>query len=171
MDGASGLGLAGVEDGPMDVLAVHAFAAESGQQGGMDVDHPMLKVVGDHDQREEAGEDDEVDAGVAELGPDGVAEGLGVVELLAGDDVDGQAALTGAVDAGGIGVGGDDADDFGVERPSVDALGEIEHGRSAAADEHAEAEGSGWAELVGHRGGPWHRLDRRRGFISVVVTG
>ena len=76
VDGAAGDLDAGVEDGLVDVMAVHAGAAEGGDQRGVDVDDAAGEVGRDGGELQEAGHGDVVDAGVAAGGEDGVAEGF-----------------------------------------------------------------------------------------------
>lgn len=139
VDGAAGGGFVGVDDGLVDVVAVHALAAELGEQGGVDVEDAVGVVVGDNEQGEEASEDEQVGLGVAAGGENGVGEGVLVGVLLAGQDVDGQAAVFGALDAFAVVVGGDDAGDGGVEGACGDAVVEVEEGRAPAGEGNGEA--------------------------------
>ena len=111
VDGDAGGGVAGVEDGLVDVVAVHAFAAVAGEEGGVDVDDAAGVGLeeGGGEAPEEAGEDDEVDAEVAEL----VEEAGGVEEVVAGDEDGGEVEAPGALEDGGAGVVADDGDDAG----------------------------------------------------------
>lgn len=91
MDGNAALLFAGSKDSFVDMMPVHAFAAISGEQGGMDVDDAV--GIGCCDTRgnepEEAGEDDEVRAFV--LQP--AQQFVGVAEFLAGKDAGGDLEL------------------------------------------------------------------------------
>ena len=113
VDGAAGGGFVCTEDGFVDVVAVHALAAELGQQGGVDVEDAVFVVFGGDEQGEEAGEDEQVGLRFAAGGKDGVGEGVLVWVGLAGQDVDGQAAVFRALDPLAVFVGGDDAGDLG----------------------------------------------------------
>lgn len=132
VDGAAGDLAAVVEDGLVDVVAVHALAAEAGEEGGVDVEDFALVVGWDDQEAEEAGEADEVGVGVAGGVEDGVGEGVFVGVLLAGQDVDGEVELFGALDAEAGGVGGDDGGDVGVELAGLGAFVEVLQGGAAA---------------------------------------
>lgn len=146
VDGAAGGGFVGVEDGLVDVVAVHALAAELGEEGWVDVEDAVLEVVGDDQEGEEAGEDEEVGVCVAAGLEDGVGEGVLVGVLLAGQDVDGQLAVAGSLDAFAVIVGGDDGGDVGVEGVGLDAVVEVEEGRAPAREGDGEA-GLAWEGL------------------------
>ena len=75
VDGAAAELAAVVEDGLVDAAARRAAAAEAGEQGGVDVHHPVGPGRGDRQQAEPAGQADQVDAGVAVDGFDGVEHG------------------------------------------------------------------------------------------------
>ena len=74
MDGDAALLFAGSKDSFVDMMPVHAFAAISGEQGGMDVDDAV--GIGCCDTRgnepEEACEDDEIGAFFLQLAEDDV---------------------------------------------------------------------------------------------------
>ncbi|HLO41809.1 MAG TPA: hypothetical protein VK176_12360, partial [Phycisphaerales bacterium] len=124
-DGASRLGFARGDDGFVDVMAMHAFAAELGKQGGVDVDDFAFESGRNADHFQIAREDDEVDGVGAEdfskrEGGDG-----------AGDHDDMQAALLAALDAGARGAC-DDEGDASAEVASLDGVEEVEDGAAAA---------------------------------------
>ena len=79
MDGHACFCFAGCFDGFVDVVSIHAFSAELGQQCGMEVDDAAWVGVDEEGgyHEEEAGQDDEVDLVVAEQGQ----EFVGVVEI------------------------------------------------------------------------------------------
>ena len=91
MDGNAALLFAGSKDSFVDMMPVHAFAAISGEQGGMDVDYAV--GIGCRDTRgnepEEAGEDDEVRAFVLQS----AQQFVGVAEFLTGKDTGGDLEL------------------------------------------------------------------------------
>lgn len=159
VDGAAGFFFAGGEDGLVDVVAVHAFAAVLSwaaaggrKQRGVDVEDAAGEVVGDLPKGEEAGHECEVDAVVPEDVGDAFGEGFEGAGVFAGDDVDGEVEVLGALDAFAGGVAGDDAGDLGVEFFAGDDIGEVLEGGAAAGDEDAEAEGhgrppAGWERL------------------------
>ena len=91
MDGDAAFLFAGSKDSFVDMMPVHAFAAISGEQGGMDVDYAV--GIGCRDTRgnepEKAGEDNEVRAFV--LQP--AQQFVGVAEFLTGKDAGGNLEL------------------------------------------------------------------------------
>ena len=119
----------------MDVPAVHPLAAERRQQRRVDVQHPQAEVVGDRQQLQPAGEQHVIDAPLAH----GVEDARGEVgPRRRPDDPRWDAGLPGAVEGEGVGLAGDHADDFGVERAVGDAVEEILQGRAAAAHQDGE---------------------------------
>lgn len=114
VDGAAGGLLACFEDGFVDVVAVHPLAAELGEQGRVDVEDAVGEVVGDDQQGEEAGEDEQVGLCVSAGVEDGIGEGVLVGVVFARQNLDGQALVTGTLDALAVVVGGDDTGDRGV---------------------------------------------------------
>ena len=103
-----------LEDGLVDAVAVHALAAEGGNQGGVDVGDAVLEVGRDQDVFEEAAHDDETDPCLPARAKDGVAEGLGGVAGVSFDDASGDVCLDGVSQAGGVGIAGDDQRDLSV---------------------------------------------------------
>ena len=63
MHSHAGLGLTGIFDSLVDMVAVHPYPAELRQEGGMEVDHPVVIFIDEEirDDKEETGEDYEID--------------------------------------------------------------------------------------------------------------
>ncbi len=90
VDGAAGFFFAGAEDGFVDVVAVHAFAAEFGEECGVDVHDAVGEIVGDFPESEEAGHEGEIDGVVSEVVGDGGGEIFEGGEIFSGDDEGGE---------------------------------------------------------------------------------
>lgn len=141
VDGASGFGFAGGDDGFVDVEAVHAFAAEFGKEGGMDVED-ALGEGGEDGCGEEAEVAGERDMGSGRCGEGGEkAVAVGWLVGFHGDDGGGDAELNGALEAGEVGFGGDDDGDFGGQAAIAGGGDEVGHvaAPALATDEDGES--------------------------------
>lgn len=139
VDGAAGGGFACCEDGFMHMMAVHALAAELGQQRRVDIQHTAGKVVRDDKQREEASEDQQVSVGFSADAEHGIGEGMLVEVGLAGHDMDVKATVLGAFNTLTVIVGCDDTGNLSVEGACLDAVIEVEQGCAPAGERDCEA--------------------------------
>jgi len=141
VDGTSGFGFAGGYDGFVHVDAVHAFAAEFGEEGGMNIEDAPGES-GEDRCREEAEISSEADVGGGGCG-EGGAETFAVGRFirLDGDDGGGDAELDGTLETGEVGFGGDDDGDFGGEAAITGGGDKVGHiaAPALAADEDGES--------------------------------
>ena len=148
VDGAAGDADAGVEHGLVDVVAVHAGAAEGGDQRGVDVDDAAGEVGRHGGEFQEAGHGDVVDAGVAAGGEDGVAEGFvagaaGGEIAAANDCVWGCRLSSAKLKSAGFGDAGDDEADVDRQLAFGCEVDEILERAAGAGDEDGEFEWRG----------------------------
>jgi hypothetical protein len=148
VDGAASFFFACGEDSLVDVMAVHAFAAEFWEKGGVDVDDFVFVAGRDADHFEVAGEDDEVEVVFVERR----AECIGGDGAWDGEDV--EAAVFAALNAG-AGAAGDDEGDAGGEVIALDGVEKVEDGAAAAGDHAAEVGEVGKGVFHLERGGGW----------------
>lgn len=128
VDGAAGDFAAVIDDGLVDVVAEHPFAAEGGEEGGVDVHGAAEVAIGEVEEAEPAGEADEIDVGLVTEGENRAAEIFdgGIVAAL--DGVGGEIGGGGALEALQVWLGADDEGDVDVELIGAAEIDEVLQG-------------------------------------------
>ena len=143
VDRAAAYLAAGGEDGFVNVVAEHTFAAETGQQSRVDVHDAPGVVVWDRDQAEKTHEADDVGVGLTHYVPDRRGEVGRAGEVLSADNVRGQSQAGRPFKPADAWPGADHGDDPGVEFVGVDRFLNVSDGSTAAGDQRRDSQRPG----------------------------
>jgi hypothetical protein len=117
---------------------------KAGSRAGVDVHDAVVVAVGDVQQREPAGQADQVDLVLVAEGEDPAGEFGDRGVILAGNGVDlGNVGLAGALEAADVGSGADDQGDLDGQPAGAAEVDEVLQSAAAAGEEDGEVEGRG----------------------------
>jgi len=158
-----------VDHGLVHVVAVHALAAEAREQRGVDVEDAVVVAVGDLQQRQPAGEADQVDLRLIAEGEDALAEGVEAGELATVDDLGGHAGGHGAIGAAEAGARRDDQRDLDRQGAGGAEVDEVLQRAAATGEEDGDAEGFGHVVVGGkYEDGGWRMEDGAGSSVAVA---
>ncbi len=130
---------AGIDGGAMHSGSIKAGATEGREQGRVNVDNPASIVVGDWEEAQESGEDDEVGAGIPNRLEDGALVVDGRLAAACHHEVRNSSAF-GTNKGADAGTTRDHLDDLSVEAAIIDPVNEVLESRTAPGSEDSEAD-------------------------------
>ena len=129
------------EDGFVHTSPVVAFARERGNEGRVDVDDAIVKILGDRYELQESRHNDELDARIAAGLEDAILERLILTGGTGPHDECGDVGIEGDLEACCIGPARDNQTYFGVELSGRDALEEVVQRAPRSGNENRNGQG------------------------------